>query len=195
MTATGGMNGLGVVFKLIPMQNGAWNLKVIHAFTGGTDGAGGSSGRLLRYRGSLYGVTTVAGVNGKVVVFKLTHLPGIWQFTTLYAFKGQPDAGFPYGALAPDSQGHLYGTTYYDGANNLGSVYQLARQPDGTWQERVLYSFKGGRDGSGWGVSQFHALGRCRGAAPHLSMARVVLRGERGGHFSCLSRNGVLRCH
>ena len=149
MTPTGGMNGLGVVFKLIPLQNGAWNLKVIHAFTGGTDGAGGSAGRLLRYKGSLYGVTTVGGVNGKGVVFKLTHLPGIWQFTTLYAFKGQPDAGFPYGALAPDSQGHLFGTTYYDGANNLGSVYQLARQPEGTWQERVLYSFKGGRDGIG----------------------------------------------
>ncbi len=41
MTPTGGVNGLGVVFKLIPMQNGAWNLKVIHAFTGGDDGAGG----------------------------------------------------------------------------------------------------------------------------------------------------------
>jgi len=74
---------------------------------------------------------------------------GVWQFTTLYAFQGQPDAGFPYGGLAFDTRGNLYGTTYYDGANNLGSIYQLARQPDGTWTETVLYSFKGGRDGSG----------------------------------------------
>jgi uncharacterized repeat protein (TIGR03803 family) len=51
--------------------------------------------------------------------------------------------------LTPDRQGNLYGTTYYDGANNLGSVYRLAPQPDGTWIESVLYSFKGGLDGSG----------------------------------------------
>jgi uncharacterized repeat protein (TIGR03803 family) len=149
MTPTGGANGQGVIFLLRPMANGTWNLKVIHAFTGGTDGAGGSAGRLLRYKGGLYGVTTTGGANGKGVAFKLTHPVGGWQFTTLYAFQGQPDAGFPYGALTPDGQGNLYGTTYYDGANNLGSVYQLAPQPDGTWKESVLYSFKGGRDGSG----------------------------------------------
>jgi uncharacterized repeat protein (TIGR03803 family) len=149
MTPTGGANGQGVIFLLRPMANGTWNLKVIHAFTGGTDGAGGSAGRLLRYKGSLYGVTTTGGANAKGVAFRLTHPTGGWQFTTLYAFQGQPDAGFPYGALTPDGQGNLYGTTYYDGANNLGSVYQLAPQPDGTWKESVLYSFKGGSDGSG----------------------------------------------
>lgn len=148
MTPTGGANSQGVIFLLRPMPNGNWQLKVIHAFTGGDDGAGGSAGRLLLSKGILYGATTVGGANGKGIVFQLTHKTGGWQFTTLYAFKGQPDAGFPYGSLAFDSQGNLYGTTYYDGANNLGSVYQLARQLDGTWQERVLYSFKGGKDGS-----------------------------------------------
>jgi uncharacterized repeat protein (TIGR03803 family) len=148
MTPTGGANGVGVVFRLQSMQNLTWNLKVIHAFTGGDDGAGGSAGRLLLSNGKLYGVTTVGGANGKGVVFQLTHPTGGWQFTTLYAFQGQPDAGFPYGSLALDSLGRLTGTTYYDGANNLGSVYQLAHQPDGTWTEKVLYSFKGGTDGS-----------------------------------------------
>jgi uncharacterized repeat protein (TIGR03803 family) len=148
MTPTGGANGLGTIFKLIPTSNGAWTLRVIHTFTGGEDGAGGSAGRLLPYKGSLYGVTTVGGANGKGIVFKLSHPAGGWQFTTLYAFLGQPDAGFPYGGLALDGQGNLYGTTYYDGANNLGSVYELARLADGTWKEKVLYSFKGGTDGS-----------------------------------------------
>jgi len=72
---------------------------------------------------------------------------GKWKFTLLYAFKGQPDAGFPYGGLAMDAKGNLYGTTYYDGANDLGSAYRLSRQ-SGVWKENVLYSFKGGSDGN-----------------------------------------------
>jgi len=46
-----------------------------------------------------------------------------------------------------DSSGNLYGTTYYYGANNLGSVYQLALK-GGVWTENLLYSFKGGTDGA-----------------------------------------------
>jgi uncharacterized repeat protein (TIGR03803 family) len=149
MTPTGGANGQGVVFLLRPTQKGTWNFKVIHPFTGGDDGGGASAGRLLLSKGSLYGVTTTGGANGKGVAFKLTHANGGWLSTTLYAFQGQPDAGFPYGALTYDANGNLYGTTYYDGANNLGSVYELAPQLDGTWKETVLYSFQGGRDGSG----------------------------------------------
>lgn len=149
MTPTGGANGQGVIFQLRPAANGTWKFTVLHAFTGGSDGGGASAGRLLRYKGSLYGVTTTGGANGQGVVFQLTRTAGIWQFKTLYAFQGQPDAGFPYGGLALDSNGNLYGTTYYDGANNLGSVYELTPQPDGTWKEAVLYSFQGGRDGSG----------------------------------------------
>src|SRR2546429_7614869 len=44
---TGRANGQGVIFLLRPMPNGTWNLKVIHAFTGGADGAGGAGGPLL----------------------------------------------------------------------------------------------------------------------------------------------------
>src|SRR4029077_7028559 len=58
VTPTGGANGLGVVYKLKPMPDGTWKLTVLHAFTGGDDGEGGSAGRLLLHKGSLYGVTT-----------------------------------------------------------------------------------------------------------------------------------------
>jgi uncharacterized repeat protein (TIGR03803 family) len=149
VTPTGGANGQGVVYQLKPMPDGTYKLTVLHAFTGGVDGAGGSAGRLLLHSGSLYGVTTAGGANGKGVAFEITPTHGVWQFTTLYAFKGQPDAGFPYSTLTMDVQGRLYGTTYYDGAHNLGSVYQLTLRHDGTWREQVLYSFKGGTDGSG----------------------------------------------
>ena len=144
---TGGANGLGVIYELTPDRRGNWNFMVIHAFTGGADGATGSAGRLLLHAGQLYGVATAGGAYGKGTAFELARSqPEGWSFKTIYAFKGQPDAGFPYGGLLSDPSGNLYGTTYYDGANNLGSVYELFRVA-GTWEEKVLYSFKGGSDG------------------------------------------------
>ena len=146
-TPTGGANGLGVVYQLNPDAGGNWNFKVIHTFTGGTDGATGSAGRLLLHGGRLYGVATAGGANGKGTAYELkpSHA-GEWTLNTIYAFQGQPDAGFPYSALLFTS-GKLYGTTYYDGANNLGSVYELSRTAMGRWKEKVLYSFQGGSDG------------------------------------------------
>jgi len=148
MAPTGGANGLGVIYRLNPDTSGNWKFKVIHTFTGGTDGATGSAGRLLLHSGHLYGVATAGGANGKGAAFELTpSQAGEWNLNTIYAFKGQPDAGFPYGGLLLDASGNLYGTTYYDGANNLGSVYQLSPAATGQWKEKVLYSFKGGRNG------------------------------------------------
>jgi uncharacterized repeat protein (TIGR03803 family) len=150
MTPTGGADGLGVIYQLQP-QGASWNFQVIHTFTGGDDGATGSKGRLLLRSGAIYGVATAGGANGSGTAFQLRPSPGggEWQFRTLYAFAGQPDAGFPYGALVADDAGNLYGTTYYDGANNLGSVYRLHRVAGGTWTEQLLYSFQGNSDGSG----------------------------------------------
>jgi uncharacterized repeat protein (TIGR03803 family) len=148
---TGGAYGLGVIYRLHPEAGGTWSFKVIHAFTGGADGATGSAGRLLLQAGQLYGVATAGGTNGKGVAFVLSPLTRSqtteWNLKIIYSFKGQPDAGFPYGGLLRDAAGNLYGTTYYDGRNNLGCVYQLSPTPDGKWKERVLYSFGGGEDG------------------------------------------------
>lgn len=147
VTPTGGANGLGTIYQLSPNQSGNWDFTVIHTFTGGADGATGSAGRLLLHGGDLYGVATAGGVHGQGVAFELAPSQvGGWRFRTIYAFQGEPDAGFPYGGLLSDRSGNLYGTTYYDGANDLGSVYELFRVA-GKWQEKVLYSFQGGSDG------------------------------------------------
>jgi len=149
MTPTGGAYGVGTIYQLHPRQNGSWRFNLVHAFTGGDDGSSGSKGRMIfDDRGHLYGAATVGGANGAGTVFEVRRTRTGWALKTLYSFKGTPDAGFPYGGLLFDGSGNLYGTTYYDGANDLGSVYQLSRRPGGTWRERVLYSFKGGSDGS-----------------------------------------------
>ena len=147
-TPTGGAKGFGVVYKMRPGANGSWNLTVIHSFTGGTDGLGGSASRLLLdAAGNVYGVNTVGGANGFGNVYELSPSgSGKWQLTTLYSFKDQPDGASPYGGLIFDKSGNLYGTSYYAGANDLGTVYKLTHS-NGAWTESVLYSFKGGSDG------------------------------------------------
>src|SRR5258708_1094172 len=78
-TPTGGANGQGVIYKLRPMPDGTWKLTVIHAFTGGDDGAGGSAGRLLLYKGGLYSVTRTGGAKWEGVAYKITKVNGVWQ--------------------------------------------------------------------------------------------------------------------
>jgi uncharacterized repeat protein (TIGR03803 family) len=151
MTPIAGEFGAGTIYQLKPAPGGGWKFRVIHAFTGGDDGGNGSAGRLLfDDAGNLFGVATVGGAFGKGVAFEMTPQNGgrTWAYQTIYAFKGRPDAGFPYGGLARDERGNLYGTTYYDGQYNLGAVYQLSPRSGGVWKERVLYSFRGGLDGS-----------------------------------------------
>lgn len=147
-TPDGGIHSDGVVYE-ITHAGGRPRERVIHAFTGGKDGAVGSLGPLwIDSSGDLFGVAEEGGAHAAGTVFELS--PGTsksWSFHTLYAFKGSPDAASPYGGLVADSSGTFYGTTYYGGANGLGTVFALMHNARGGYRERVLYSFKGGSDG------------------------------------------------
>jgi uncharacterized repeat protein (TIGR03803 family) len=66
----------------------------------------------------------------------------------LYRFKGGTDGKYPYGSLARDANGNLYGTTYFGGASGAGTVFRLSN----TGKHKVLHSFTG----EGRGIS------RCR---------------------------------
>ncbi len=146
-TPTGGAKGDGVIYEMKANVNGGWNFYVIHTFTGGLDGLGGSASRLLiDSTGNIYGVNTVGGAHGFGNVFELKLTAGKWQLTTLYSFQDQPDGASPYGGVIFGKDGNLYGTTYYAGANDVGTVYKLTNN-NGSWTESVLYSFKGGSDG------------------------------------------------
>ena len=149
MAPIGGAYGAGTIYEMKPAMHGAYKFKVLHAFTGGADGIGGSAGALVLHDGKLYGAATAGGANGQGTVYEL-HLNdrGKWKFRTVYSFLGEPDAGFPYGGVTFDVLGNLYGTTYYAGANDVGAVYELS-PARGAWKERLLYSFKGGSDGAG----------------------------------------------
>jgi len=148
----GSVNGCscGVIYELSPTKSGSWKQRVVHTFTGGNDGSTGSLG-LLHFdkTGNLYGVAELGGAHAAGTAFEMSPASaGKWKFITIDGFKGMPHAGFPYGGLISDATGSLYGTTYYGGANGLGSVFKLTRGSNGKWSERLLYSFQTGTDGN-----------------------------------------------
>ena len=104
--------------------------------------------------GAIYGTTFDGGPYGSGTVFKLARDRGDpgWTETVLYTFKGRafgggPDGANPYDGLVFDAAGNLYGTTEWGGPPAMGTVFKLSPNPDGSWSESVLYTFKGGSDG------------------------------------------------
>jgi uncharacterized repeat protein (TIGR03803 family) len=149
-TPDGGTHSMGTVYQLT-RSGGQWHERIIHNFTGGADGAVGSMGPLLvDGSGNLFGVTEIGGNHSAGTAYKMSpDAHGGFNFFTIYAFKGRPDAGFAYGGLISGSSGDLFGTTYYAGAHGHGAVFELTPNPSShIWSERVLYSFKGNADGT-----------------------------------------------
>ncbi|PYX52428.1 MAG: hypothetical protein DMG79_00730, partial [Acidobacteria bacterium] len=71
-------------------------------------------------------------------------------FKVLYTFgaSGNSDAYLPEGTLIMDQAGNLYGTTVAGGPYNGGTVFELMKNADGSWSEKILYSFTAGADGA-----------------------------------------------
>src|ERR1035438_3765774 len=71
---------------------------------------------------------------------------------TLYAFNGYVTSGDgmePNSPLVIGCGGVLYGTTYYGGASNDGTVFAVSPPPStgGSWRETQIHVFTGGTDG------------------------------------------------
>src|ERR1700678_218874 len=108
-TFLGGADGDGTVFKLFKPAPGkrAWRKKTLHGFTG-PDGKQPFAGLVGDRNGNLYGVTTAGGQFKQGAVFELT--AKTFVESVLYSFQG-PEGTTPYGGLAIDSAGNLFGTT------------------------------------------------------------------------------------
>ena len=138
-TLAGGVYGYGSVFKITP----GGTLTTLYSFCsqGGsncTDGASPQAGLVQATNGDLYGTTYIGGASllGSDgyggTVFKIT--PG-GTLTTLYSFCSQggsncTDGDNPIAGLVQATNGDLYGTTQYGGANcvleyGCGTVFKI----------------------------------------------------------------------
>ncbi len=121
---------------------GAAKYRVLHNFGASGDGEVPSGPLALDAAGDLYGVTNGGpGYYGTGVVFVLApSTNGHWKETLLHEFSG--NATSPWGSLAFDAAGNLYGTLLGQGSG----VFELS-PGSGGWNFSVPYS-----DGAGPGV-------------------------------------------
>jgi uncharacterized repeat protein (TIGR03803 family) len=145
-TAEGGTGNQGIIFELT-QANGVWKERVLHRFTGGSDGGGPYAGLTFHGTGHIYGSTFYGGTSGYGTVFELSHLKTGWEETVLFNFDAGSDGGFPYyGTLKFDKTGNIYGTTQAGGCCGFGTVFELSPGGDGKWTETVLDGFVGDGD-------------------------------------------------
>jgi uncharacterized repeat protein (TIGR03803 family) len=154
-TSGGGSKNSGTVFELSPDADGKWTETLLHNFAGGSDGSDPLTNLIFDQAGNLYGTTFAGGStncgNGCGTVFELSPTTGrAWTEKVLYRFcpdTGCSDGESPYGTVAFDSKGNLYGTTNAGGVAGCGAgrgcglVYELSPNGSGGWTQSVLHAF------------------------------------------------------
>lgn len=130
----------GTVFSVSTTGTG-YNL--LHSFDGLTEDGGTPASGLVYVNGTLYGTTLGGGRYAKGIVFSISRAG---TERVLHSFGAKNDGNTPQASLTYVN-GTFYGTTQFGGKNpgcSCGTVFSISP----TGQERVLYSFKGGKDGN-----------------------------------------------
>jgi uncharacterized repeat protein (TIGR03803 family) len=136
-TYYGGTGVGGVAFTMTP----AGEESLLYTFTRVPYNGWAPEGLTLDNQGNLYGTTSKGGTNsihfrvGDGTAFKLS--PDGTE-TTLYNFGAyKTDGAQPFAGMVLDTNGNLYGTTYWGGIYTFDTVFRLT--PDGV--ETVLHNF------------------------------------------------------
>jgi uncharacterized repeat protein (TIGR03803 family) len=153
-TFYGGSPGSGTVYKITPIGT----LTTLSSFDG-TDGVGPGGTLVLGTDGNLYGTTAYGGSvdcgldGGCGTVFRIT--PN-GTLTTLHDFGGKDDGEAPYGGLVQGTNGDLYGTTEFGGADEscvngefkgCGTVFKIS--PNGKLTTLLSFDVADGQYPSG----------------------------------------------
>ena len=173
---------------LASIPSHAQTFSVLYNFTNGNDGGNPAAGFVVDKLGNLYGTASAGGASGAGTVFEIT---AAGKMVVLYSFKGGTDGATPLAGLYRGLSGNLFGTTSAGGATGNGTVFEVT--PKGV--EKVLYSFKGGADGSDpQGVLTMDKAGNFYGTtfAGGASGAGTVFKITRSGQETVLHSFGSL---
>jgi len=113
VTEQGGDFDCGLVFKL----DRTGKETALYNFSGTTDGCHPGGGLIHDKQGNLYGVTTAGGTGTGGTVYRLDTSVSI---AVLYSFTGGSAGKYPWGPLARDKSGTLYGATSEGGDSSCG---------------------------------------------------------------------------
>jgi uncharacterized repeat protein (TIGR03803 family) len=131
-------NGCGTAFKI----SRGGTLTTLHSFDV-TDGYYLAAGLVQGTDGNFYGATEYGGTNlldNYGTVFKMTPSGAL---TTLHNFAGYPtDGAYTHAGLVQVSDGDYYGITLGGGANDDGTVFEIA--PSGTLTTLFSFDLKDG---------------------------------------------------
>jgi len=111
--------------------------QVLYRFAGPThrDGANPEGNLIRDAAGNLYGTTAVGGISNVGTVFQVTNKG---KERVLHSFTNTGSDGMtPFAALVRDPKGNLYGTTFWGGSSNAGTVFTVTNKG----KETVLHDF------------------------------------------------------
>ena len=171
-----GSNGCGVAFEMTLGAGNVWSESVIYNFGSSiTDAAEPHAALALDSAGTLFGTTVSGGpcIAFCGTVFELSPAGGgVWNEKVIFSFLTTAQ---PYGGLAMDSGGSLYGTTVYGGGQGnckvygvnwyCGTIYKLS-QTEGVWTETLLHSFSNPCGTLPFGTVILDAAGKIYGTTP-----------------------------
>jgi uncharacterized repeat protein (TIGR03803 family) len=171
-----GSSGKGTIFTI----DSAGKFRVLHGFTG-SDGSGPGNGYLTMDKsGNLYGVTQSGGHFDNGELYKLSKGG---KLTVLHSFRRDRDIRdgyYPYGSVALDGAGNIYGTTNDGGSHFAGTIWKVAKNG----KETILHSFDwsdGCRplDGVTWGSNGnlYGVTNRC-GASHQGALYELSAKGK-----------------
>ncbi|WP_316175741.1 choice-of-anchor tandem repeat GloVer-containing protein [Bradyrhizobium sp. SZCCHNRI1073] len=165
-TETGGAYGKGTIFEIVKNGSSYSSTPVVLASFDGTNGNRPPDNLIMDASGNLFGMTYSGGANGGGTVFELVKTGSTYSSTptTLVSFDSTSGIN-PAGSLSVDAAGNLYGTTTHGGANNVGTVFEIAKTANGySSTPTVLVSFNGTNGASpGSGSIIFDAAGNLFG--------------------------------
>lgn len=123
LTRSGGRNGAGVLFEVLPSSGRFTKLADFHAQTSGTCPYGSLTEGA---DGMLYGLTSKGGCNGAGVLFVFN--PRTQRLLPLVDLDPVQHGQFPHGSLMRAGNGLLYGMTREGGSYGYGTLFEFDPQ-------------------------------------------------------------------